>query len=130
VLRFETGVGGFYNGTRRQMALGVTLKPSTHFAVGLEAERNTISLPGGDFATTLVGLKGDCNPSPNVSWANLLQYDSESRELGIQSRFRWILKPGNDLFFVINRGWFKDEFDRYRHLFDSGTAKLQYTFRL
>ena len=130
VLRLEAGVGGFYNGTRRQMALGVTLKPSTHFAFSLEAERNSISLPGGDFVTTLVGLKGDYNFSPNLSWANLLQYDSESRELGVQSRFRWIIKPGNDVFLVINRGWYKDELDRYRHLFDRGTAKLQYTFRL
>jgi hypothetical protein len=130
VLRFEAGVGGFYNGTRRQMAVGITLKPSTHFAFGLESERNTITLPAGSFVTTLVGLKGDYNFSPNLSWANLVQYDSESRELGVQSRFRWILKPGNDVFLVINRGWYKDELNRYHRLFDKGTVKLQYTFRL
>ena len=25
----------------------------------------------------------------------------------VQSRFRWILQPGNDLFLVLNRGWFR-----------------------
>ena len=33
--------------------------------------------------------------------------DSESRVLGVQSRFRWIIKPGSDLFLVINRGWYR-----------------------
>jgi len=48
----------------------------------------------------------------------------------VQSRFRWILQPGNDLFLVLNRGWLKDLDGRYRREFDRGTAKLQYTIRL
>ena len=73
----------------------------------------------------------DYNFSPNVSWANLVQYDNESRILGVQSRFRWILKPGNDLFLVFNRGWYRQEWDnRYVRAFDKGTVKLQDTFRL
>jgi hypothetical protein len=47
----------------------------------------------------------------------------------MQSRFRWILKPGNDLFIVLNRGWYHDLEGRYHRLFDRGSAKLQYTFR-
>ena len=50
--------------------------------------------------------------------------------LGFQSRFRWILKPGNDVFFVIGRGWFNEPGGRYVPAFDSASAKLQYTFRL
>ena len=76
-------------------------------------------------------VRFDYNFSTNVSWANLVQYDSESRILGVQSRFRWILKPGNDLFIVLNRGWYRREFDnRYLPSFDKGSVKLQYTFRL
>ena len=48
---------------------------------------------------------------------------------GIQSRFRWILKPGNDLFLVLNRGWLRTFEGPYKPVFDKGTAKLQYTFR-
>ena len=59
-----------------------------------------------------------------------MQYDSESRLLGAQSRFRWILRPGNDLFLVVNRGWEKRAVDgNYIPTFDQGSAKLQYTFR-
>ena len=89
-----------------------------------------MSLPGGDFSTTVFSAKGDVNFSPDVSWANLVQYDSESRELGFQSRFRWILKPGNDLFIVANRSWERDVDGSYEGSFHKVSMKLQYTFRL
>ena len=65
-----------------------------------------------------------------MSWSNLVQYDSASRILGAQSRFRWILRPGNDLFLVVNRGWYRREGGDYLPAFDKGSVKLQYTFRL
>lgn len=122
--------GGFYNGTRRQTELGLTLKPTTHVAVALQAERNDVTLTQGRFYTQILSGRVDYNVSPNVSWQNLTQYDTESRLLGIQSRFRWILKPGNDIFVVINRGWMHDLRGRYLPAFDRAAVKLQYTVRL
>jgi len=40
-----------------------------------------------------------------------------------------ILKPGNDLFIVINRGWIRTFDDRFESAFDRASSKLQYTFR-
>jgi hypothetical protein len=129
VLQSNIGWGGFYNGSRRQIALGLTLKPSTHFSFGLESERNDISLEQGKFYAQLFSVRGDFNFSPNISWANLVQYDNESRLLGFQSRFRWIIQPGSDLFVVLNRGWYRT-FDRsYVSTLDRCTIKLAYTFR-
>src|SRR5947207_13650923 len=72
----------------------------------------------------------DYNFTANVSWATLTQYDNESRIAGLQSRFRWILQPGNDLFLVLNRGWYRTLDDnRFEPSFDRASAKLQYTFR-
>ena len=122
--------GGFYDGTRRQLTLGLTLKPNAHLAFALATERNDIVLREGSFDTQLLTLRADYNLSPNVSWANLVQYDSESRVAGVQSRFRWILKPGNDLFFVVNRGWYRTLDGTYLSSFDRESAKLAYTFRL
>ena len=99
--------GGFYGGTLRQLELGVTVKPNTHVAVSAQAERNDVTLPEGRFYTEILTIRADYNFTPNVSWANLTQYDNESRIAGWQSRFRWILRPGNDLFLVVNRGWFR-----------------------
>jgi hypothetical protein len=70
--------------------------------------------------------KLDLNCSPNASWANIVQYDNQSRLLGIQSRFRWILRPGSDVFLVLNRGWTQNTDGRYSSEFDHGTVKLQY----
>jgi hypothetical protein len=122
--------GGFYAGTRRQLELGLTLKPSTHVALSLQTERNDVHLPEGSFYTQVLTLRADYNFTPNVSWANLAQYDNQSRIAGLQSRFRWILQPGNDLFLVVNRGWVRTLDDpRFEPSFDRGSAKLQYTFR-
>ena len=122
--------GGFYGGMLEQVELGVTFKPTVHVALSLQAERNIVSLPEGSFQTDLWTLKADYNLSANLSWANLAQYDNESRVAGLQSRFRWILQPGNDLFLILNRGWRRtlDE-NRFEPLFDEASAKLQYTVR-
>jgi Domain of unknown function (DUF5916)/Carbohydrate family 9 binding domain-like len=122
--------GGFYGGTLRQLELGVTVKPNTHVAVSAQAERNDVTLPQGRFYTEILTIRADYNFTPNISWANLTQYDNESRVAGWQSRFRWILRPGNDLFLVVNRGWVRRVDDSgFESLFDRESAKLQYTFR-
>jgi len=93
-------------------------------------ERNDVTLPQGSFYTKVLTLRADYNFTPNISWANLAQYDNESRIAGLQSRFRWILQPGNDLFLVLNRGWYRPLDDnRFEPSFDRASAKLQYTFR-
>jgi uncharacterized protein DUF5916/cellulose/xylan binding protein with CBM9 domain len=122
--------GGFYDGTRRQIEFGVTLKPNTHVALSLQTERNDVELPQGRFHTQIITARADYNFSADVSWANLVQYDNESRMAGLQSRFRWILRPGNDVFLVLNRGWVRSLDDnRFEPSFDRGSAKVQYTFR-
>jgi hypothetical protein len=73
--------------------------------------------------------RADYNFTPNVSWQNLEQYDNESKLLSFQSRFRWILKPGNDLFVVVNRGWVQNLDGRFDSIFDRTSSKFQYTFR-
>jgi hypothetical protein len=129
VVDLETAWGSTYDGDQRDLALGITLKPSDHFLVGLKASRNDVSIRQGKFFRQLFSLQVDYNFSPNISWANLVQYENESRILGFQSRFRWILKPGNDLFLVMNRGWERTLDHNYISSFDKGTIKLQYTFR-
>ena len=129
VFNTDAFFGGFYNGTSRELELGLTIKPSQHLLLGLRAERADVELKQGKFFKQLFSLQTDYNFSPNVSWANLVQYDNESRILGFQTRFRWILTPGSDLFLVLNRGWFKTYESNYVSQFDRGTVKLQYTFR-
>jgi len=121
--------GGFYDGTRREVAVGLTLKPNTHVSMAARVDRNDVALPQGSFYTQVLELNLDYNFTPNVAWANLVQYDNESRIAGIQSRFRWILRPGNDLFLVLNRGWHHELDGPFAPEFNHESVKLQYTFR-
>ena len=114
----------------RQFQPALTLKPNGHLALVLQMERDEVSLPHGNFVTQLYSGRLNYNFSPNVAWSNLVQYDSESRLLGFQSRFRWIVKPGNDLFLVVGRGWFHRFDGDYVPSFDGASVKLQYTLRL
>ena len=122
--------GGFYGGSMRQLEAEITLKPSTHVSLALQAERSDAQLPQGAFVAQVFSARLEYNASPNVTWSNLVQYDSDSRILGFQSRFRWILRPGNDLFLVVSRGWYRRFDGDYLPSFDTGSVKLQYTVRL
>jgi hypothetical protein len=66
-----------------------------------------------------------------LSFLNLVQYDNASRNLGWQSRMRWTLEPGNDLFFVFSRGWIQDPAGGTRFRLDESrlSVKFQYTSR-
>lgn len=121
--------GGFYDGTRKQTGFGVTIKPNAHLVLAVRLDRNDIALREGRFYTQVLTTRGDYNFTPNVSWQNLEQYDNETKVLSFQSRFRWILKPGSDLFLVVNRGWVQNVDGRLDSVFDRATSKLQYTFR-
>jgi hypothetical protein len=129
VVDFAYWWGGFYDGTRKQTGLGVTLKPNAHLSLAMRLDRNDIALVEGRFYTQVTTARADYNFTPNVSWQNLEQYDNETRLLSFQSRFRWILRPGNDLFVVLNRGWVKTFDGSYESAFDRASSKLQYTFR-
>jgi hypothetical protein len=130
VVECELSKGGFYTGTMTQLSAKVMLKPSSHLALGLELERSDVSLAEGDFVAQVFSTRVDINATTNITWSNTIQYDTDSRILGFQSRFRWILRPGNDIFFVIGRGRYREFDGNYRPSFDSGSAKLQYTFRM
>ena len=65
---------------------------------------------------------------PFLSLANNLQYDSDSRVVGWQVRFRWIFTPGNDIYVVSLNNWL-DEGDRYRVLDRNTATKIVFTRR-
>ena len=128
VVALEYVWGSFFSGSRRQLELGLVLKPSRHLQLEFHGERNDVELEEGTFDTQVFELGLDINFTANLSWANLVQFDNESDILGLQSRFRWILKPGNDLFVVVNRGW-EELDDRFRPVSNRLNVKFQYTFR-
>ena len=127
--RAEYSFGNFWNGDRRELSLDLTLRPRPGLFVHLSSEFNDVNLPQGSFTTKLYRLDARTQFSPWISLSNNVQYDSESREVGWQLRFRWIQKPGDDVFFIWTQNW-RDEFGRrFASLDRRGVAKIVRTIR-
>ena len=70
--------------------------------------------------------------SPFIALVNNVQYDTQSAVVGWQSRFRWIVTPGNDVFLVYTQNLVDDPLAanaRFRTLDRRGAAKVVYTKR-
>lgn len=102
----STWFGSFYNGHLTQQtnyAKWTSAKGRLQFQ--LDAENDFARMPGGNFVQKLWQLQGAYAWSPSLVLTSLIQYDTESQHVGTNTRLRWTIKPGNDLFIVWNRGW-------------------------
>jgi hypothetical protein len=121
-------VGSFYSGQRDDLRATVSIRPRRGVLAQLTGQVNRVELAEGRFTTRLLRAVINTQFSPFVSVSNNVQYDSVSRALGWQSRFRWITAPGNDIYFVWMQNWLDVE-DRLISLDRNAAVKLLYTYR-
>jgi hypothetical protein len=122
--------GTFFSGTRKQVGARVGFRPRPGVTVNFDNEWNRISLNEGRFDTFLHRLVVDTQFSPWLYLVNYVQYDSVSDLMGWQSRLRWIVTPGNDLFVIYTHNWLDDtQFDRFVTQDRRGAAKFVFTHR-
>jgi len=122
--------GGFYSGDRRRLALNLDVRVRPGIIFYSSAEWNKVDLAEGGFQTRLYRGIVETQFSPWLSLVNNMQFDTQSSILGWQSRFRWILKPGNDLYFVYLHNWLDDPLlARFATLDHRASSKLLYTHR-
>lgn len=127
--RFEFGT--FMSGHRTEVAMGMGVRPRPGVTLNLTYEWNEVDLAEGQFSTRLYRMVADTQFSPFMYLVNNVQFDTVSRVLGWQSRFRWIITPGNDVFFVYTQNWIDpaDPSSRFRTLDRRSAAKAVYTKR-
>jgi hypothetical protein len=104
-LRPRVEWGTFFSGTRQEYEIGVGVRPRPGVTLNASYQLNRVALAEGKFDTRLFRVVADTQFSPFVYLVNNVQYDSVSRVLGWQSRFRWTLTPGNDMFLVYTHNW-------------------------
>ena len=97
--------GSFYSGERQEYTATINVRPRTGVLATMTASFNHIELPEGELNTRLLRAVVNTQFSPFMSISNNVQFDSVSRLLGWQLRYRWILQPGNDLYFVWFHNW-------------------------
>ncbi len=124
--RFE--VGTFFDGTRYDTRLGLEWRASKHLTTGIEFEQNDLDLDDGDFTTRIGRLRANIYFTPDISWTTFTQYDNFSDSVGINSRFRWIVDEGNDIFIVVNQE-FEAGPDTLRNRSTEFITKVGWTFR-
>ena len=127
--RVEYSFGDFWDGERKELSLDLNIRPRPGILIQLSSEFNDVDLPGGAFTTKLYGLDARTQFNPWISLSNNVQFDTDSGELGWQLRFRWIQKPGDDVFFIWTQNWQDTPGQRFTPLDRRGVAKVVRTIR-
>ncbi len=101
-----TWFGQFYDGhlTQQENYLKWT-SPRGRLQLELDAENDFAHMPEGNFVQRLWQFQGAYAWNPNLVLTSFIQYDTASQNVGTNTRLRWTIKPGNDLFVVWNHGW-------------------------
>ncbi len=127
---FSTGYrfGSFYSGRSKELS-NEFYWGNTHINTRFELQQYWVRLREGDFNTRLALFRFDYSFSPLMTLSNFVQYDTSSANVGVQSRLRWIIRPGNEVFLVLNHSWQENIMDRFEVLQTDVRAKINYTFR-
>jgi hypothetical protein len=101
-----TWFGQFYNGHLTQQINYIKwTSPKGKLQLEADSENDFARLPAGNFVQRLWQLQTAYAWSPNLVLTSFVQYDTESRNVGTNTRLRLTIRPGNDLFIVWNHGW-------------------------
>ena len=127
-LALEYTGGEFFSGTRDDYEVELEWRVSRHLFLGLEYEMNEVDLDEGSFITRLIRGRVNVFFTPDLSWTTFAQFDNVSDAIGINSRVRWIVEPGNEVFVVLNQAIQRDG-SSFRISRTELTTKVGWTFR-
>ena len=126
--------GQFWNGDRLQYGGRVTFRPNPGVSISTNIQRNKGTLPQGSFDADVYEVEMQWNPTTWVATTTQVQFDDVSQLVGLFARIRWIVKPGNDVYFVYTHNWqnlgagILDNRDLIT-LSRGGSIKMNYTYR-
>lgn len=103
------GFGDFYTGYRKDIIVKANWKIAVPFFVGGAVTRSDVDLPEGNFTANIYQVNANILFSPDITLYNYFQYDNASKSAGWQSRFQWILKPGNEIILAWNSNFLKPD---------------------
>ncbi len=121
------GFGDFYNGYRKDLGLEINWKVAVPLFLGGKFNQSKIDLPDGSFTANIYQFNANILFSPNLTLYNYFQYDNASNNIGWQSRFQWILKPGNEIILVWTSSFLEEETG---FVMDQGVARLKLKYNI
>lgn len=127
-LELEWHQGGFFTGRRTDYEVEIDWRPSNRIELAAEFGLTRIRLPEGDFDVHVGAAKAVYTFSPDLQLSLFAQYDNLSAEVGVNFRLKWIVQPGNEVFFIVNQGY-DTSLDRFRPTRNDTSLKAAWTFR-
>jgi len=119
---------GFWTGKQMLLEADVFMRPFVGLNMTASYIHSNVNLVEGDFQTHLMRINSSYDFSPWVSINFNIQYDNVTERLGTNSRFIWVIEPGNTFFIVHNHNWQRFT-DRFNVMETQSTIKLAYTLR-
>ena len=96
-------IGGFFGGYRQNVDLTIGNRFGNRFTSEIISKYNDVHLPGGNFITHLIRTRLTYAFSPKIYIQFLIQYNNQSDEWSINSRFIWQKSAATGLYLVFNQ---------------------------
>lgn len=122
--------GSFYDGHLDEFELQLKWNPNALLEFEFNGKHNMGRLPWGDFEQTLAGSRVRFNVNSDLQLNSYVQYDTVSRNLGVNVRVHWIFSPLGDVILVFNHNTINDVTDRWVLQDQQLLLKLRYNFRM
>jgi hypothetical protein len=120
--------GNYWSGKAEQVTTSLTYKLPPRLSMSFSTNQTFARLPEGRFTARIATADISYSASPRLSFSNLIQFDNRSQNFGWQSRVRWTLQPGNDIFVAFNQGWIQEEEQNRNLRFRAQDSKLSGKF--
>ncbi|MEQ9398684.1 MAG: DUF5916 domain-containing protein [Longimicrobiales bacterium] len=101
-LQGRIDVGGFYDGFRYGHNTTLNFRASDVFVASLRYAWFDVDLDGGEFRTSLVGVRAAYSFTPRLYLQSLLQYNDQTDTFSGNIRLGWLSTAGTGLFLVYN----------------------------
>ena len=127
----EYEAGGFWTGNISSLVLDLTIRPVPGINLGSQYRHAKVTAENSGFDTNLFQIDLGLDFTPDISLSSNIQFDDVTEVLGTNTRFRWILTPGTDIFFVYNHNWLNNPAldKRFFTIQQGGAMKIVYTYR-
>ena len=99
----DSSLGGYYeDGTRFYFGseLGYRFQPYVSLSTTLSYNNFRMPAPWNTTEFWLIGSKADITFTNKIFFATLFQYNEQTRNFNLNSRFQWRYQPASDLFLV------------------------------
>lgn len=100
--------GEYFNGTRLNLSGALTYRfiPKGYVSLNFDVNRIRLPEPYYDSNLFLFGPKVDFTFTKSIFWTTYIQYNNQSNNLNINSRFQWRYLPASDIYLVYTDNYF------------------------